>query len=210
MFNGPDRNHPIHNPGTPASITALLLVALMSACGDSASRDPQVATEEPHESLTESDYGDLDSVEIRLHTPWSRNKVSKDPNPDAEPARLTAVTTETFKNYDRVIFTFEDRVPGYRLGFVTEGGGGCEGSEAVGGGDAHLAVEFERASSNDNGVPLVEDRDRRTRYRALVGASQSCDDGDRVRWLLAARGETDYRILAMAGKPRLVVDLRHP
>lgn len=160
--------------------------------------------------MTESDYGDLDSTEIRLQAPWSRNRVSKAANPDAEPARLTAVSTETFPEYDRVVFTFEDRVPGYRLAFVAEGGGGCDGTEAVGGAPAHLAVEFERAVSNDGGVPLVEDRDRNFRFSTLVGATQSCDDGKKVRWLLATRGETDFRFLVMAGKPRLIIDLQHP
>ncbi len=209
MFNRPDRNHTIHI-ATLANIAAIALVAMAAACGDSRSRDFRGSTEDTQESLTESDYGDLDSTEIRLQAPWSRNRVSKAVTPDAEPARLTAVSTETLAEYDRVVFTFEDRVPGYRLAFVTDGGGGCAGTEAVGGAPAHLAVEFERAVSNDGGVPLVEDRDRKTRFPTLVGATQSCDDGGRVRWLLATRGETDYRFLVMAGKPRLILDLRHP
>ena len=93
---------------------------------------------------------------------------------------------------------------------MAEGGGGCDGTEAVGGAPAHLAVEFERAVSNDGGVPLVEDRDRNFRFSTLVGATQSCDDGKKVRWLLATRGETDFRFLVMAGKPRLIIDLQHP
>ena len=209
MFNRPDRIHTIRI-ATLANIAAIALVAMAAACGDSRSRDARASTEDPQESLTESDYGDLDSTEIRLLAPWSRNGVSKAPNQDAEPARLTAVSTERLAEYDRVVFTFEDRVPGYRLAFVTESGGGCDGTEAVGGAPAHLAVEFERAVSNDEGVPLVEDRDRKTRFPTLVGATQSCDDGNKVRWLLASRGETDYRFLVMAGKPRLILDLRHP
>ena len=209
MFKNPDRNRSTHIvPLT--NLAAMLLVPLAVACGDPGSRDAKVSTEDPREMSAELDFGGLDSTEIRLNSPWSRNRVSNDPNPDAEPVRLTAVTTEELAGYDRAVFTFEERVPGYRLAFVTEGGGGCDGTEAVGGAPAHLAVEFERALSNDGGVPLVEDRDRRTRFPALVGATQSCDDGNKVRWLLATRGETDYRFLVMAGKPRLVVDLRHP
>jgi len=183
---------------------------MTTACGDSRSRDSRASMENRQESLTESDYGDLDSTEIRLQAPWSRNRVSKAANPDAEPARLTAVSTETLEEYDRVVFTFEDRVPGYRLAFVTEGGGGCDGTETAGSAPAHLTVEFERAVSNDEGVPLVADRDRKTRFPTIVGATQSCDDGNKVRWLLATRGETDYRFLVMAGKPRLILDLQHP
>ena len=209
MFKNPDRNRSTHIV-TLANLAAILLVPLAIACGDSGSRDPNVSTEDPRDMLTELDFGGLDSSEIRLNSPWSLNRVSKDPNPDAEPARLTAVATEMLAGYDRVIFSFEDRIPGYRLAFVTEGGGGCDGTEAVGRAPAYLAVEFERAVSNDDGVPLVEDRDRTTGFPALVGATQSCDDGTRVRWLLATNAEMEYRFFVMAGKPRLVVDLRHP
>ena len=194
-----------------SSLFASLLVLLTAACGDDArDLDPYVSTENPRESLTELDYGDLDSAEIRLNLPWSRNKVSKDPKTDAEPAPLSAVTTETLDGYDRVVFTFGDRIPGYQLAYATEGGGGCDGAEPAGDAPAHLVVEFERARSNEGGAPLVEDRERTTDLPTLVGAKQACDEGNRVKWILAARGDVEYRIFEMLGNPRLVVDLRHP
>ena len=190
---------------------ASLLVLLAAACGDDArDLDPYVSTENPRETLTELDYGDLDSAEIRLNLPWSRNKVSKDANPDAEPATLSAVTTETFEGYDRVVFAFGGRIPGYQLAYATEGGGGCDGTEPAGDAPAHLVVEFERARSNEGGVPLVEDRERSTDLPTLIGAAQVCDEGNRVKWILAARGDVEYRIFEALGNPRLVVDLRHP
>ena len=209
MFNDTHRNRSTA-AATPASFAAVILVALASACGDAPSRDPHEATDDVREDAAAVDFGGLDSTEIRLHSPWSRNRVSKDPDPDRAPARLTAVTTEELPDYDRVVFAFEERVPGYRLKFVTEGGGGCDGTEAMGSAPVHLAVEFERAVSNDGGAPLVEDRDRKTRLPALAGATQSCDDGNKVRWLLAVRDETDYRFLELSGTPVLVVDLLHP
>lgn len=208
MFKKPDRNRstrivPLTN------LAAILIVPLTVACGDSGSREANRSTD-PRETSAERDLGGLDSTQIRLNSPWSRNRTSNEPDPDAEPVRLTAVTTEELTDYDRVIFTFEERVPGYRLAFVAGGGGGCDGTEPAGDAPAHLAVEFEPAVSNNGGIPLVEDRDRETRFPTLVGTTQSCDDGRKVRWLLAMRGETDYRFLVMVGKPRLVVDLRHP
>lgn len=189
---------------------ASLFVLLAAGCGDdSRDLDPYVSTENPRETLTELDYGNLDSSQIRLNLPWSRNKVSRDPDPDAEPATLTAVTTETFEGYDRVVFTFGDRIPGYLLTYVAEGGGGCDGTEPAGDAPVHLVVEFEKARSNEGGAPLVEDRDRTIESPTLVGAIQVCDEGDRVRWILGAGSEAEYRILEMLGSPRLVVDLRH-
>ena len=186
-------------------------MALVAGCGgDSRELDPYVSTENPRETLTELDYGDLDSAEIRLNLPWSRNKVSKDANPDADPAILSAVTTETVEGYDRVVFAFGDRIPGYELQYATEGGGGCDGTEPTGDAPANLVVEFDRARANDGGTPLTEDHERTLDFPTLVGAMQVCDEGDRVKWILSASAEVDYRILEMQGSPRLVVDLRHP
>lgn len=210
MFKNPDRNRSTRFGGVP-HLAAALLIQLAVACGDTGSRGQDVSTDNPRELLTESDFGGLDSTGIGLILPWSRNIVSKDPDPDAEPVPLTAVSTETHEKYDRVVFTFENRIPsGYRLAFVAEGGGGCDGTEPVDGGPAHFAVEFEGARSNDAGEPLVEDRNRKTRFPALLGATQVCDDGNKVRWLLATRAETELRIFEMVTKPRLVLDLRHP
>ena len=137
-----------------------MLVLVAAACGgDSRDPDPYVSTDNPRETLTELDYGKLDSSEIRLNLPWSRNKVSKDPNPDAPPTTLSAVTAETFDGYDRMVFTLGDRIPGYLLEYATEGGGGCDGSGPAGDAPAHLVVEFEKARSNEGGEPLVENRD---------------------------------------------------
>lgn len=192
-------------------LLASLLVLLTAACGgDSRDLDPYISTDNPREALTELDYGTLDSSEIRLNLPWSRNKVSKDPNPDAQPATLSAVTTETFAGYDRVVFTFGNRIPGYLLEYTTEGGGGCDGSGPAGDAPAHLVVEFEKARSNEGGEPLVEDRNRTMDSPTLVGATQACDEGDRVKWILGVTSDVEYRILEMLGTPRLVVDLRHP
>lgn len=193
-------------------LLATVLGLLAIACGGDEARDldPYVSTENPREALTELDYGNLDSSKVRLALPWSLNKVSKDPNPDATPAMLSEVSTESLDGYDRVIFTFTDRIPGYQLAFATEGGGGCDGAQPAGDAPAHLIVEFEKAQSNEGGVPLVEDRERAEDLPTLVGARQACDEGDRVKWILATRGESEYRILEMVGGPRLVMDLRHP
>ena len=199
----------------PYRNASLLLIpvlgALAVACGDeSRDHDPYVSTENPRETLTELDYGNLDSAKVRMNMPWSGNKVSKDPTPEAEPATMSAVATESLVGYDRVIFTFRDRLPGYSLAYAVEGGGGCDGAQPAGDAPAHLVVEFEKARSNEGGAPLVEDRERVEDWPTLVGARQACDENDRVKWILAARSEVEYRVLEMFDEARLVVDLRHP
>lgn len=172
--------------------------------------DPYVSTETPSESMREADYGDLDPEQVGLMLPWTRNRVSKDPTPADAPARLTDVATERLAGFDRVIFSFEPRLPGYRLSFATEGGGGCDGTGEGTDAPAHLVVELETAQASEDGRATVADRDRSLDYPALTAAAQACDEAGKVRWLLGAAAETDFRLMEVRGGPRLVVDLKHP
>ena len=172
--------------------------------------DPYISTENPSRALTEADYGELEPTEFGLNLPWGRNTVSRDPDPDDEPAQLTAVEIRRSRGFDRVIFSFTPKIPGYRLALATEAGGGCDGSEAGTDAPVHLTVEFQPARANQDGSPLVREREMTTDFPTLATATQTCDEGDKVRWLLGANGEVDYRIIEMLGEPRLVVDLQHP
>ena len=197
---------------------APLFVILAAACGgdragesDAPEPDPYISTESPRESLTETDFGEFDPADVGLNLTWTRNTVSKDPNPNAEPARLTAVTTEHSRGYDRVVFSFEGHIPGYRLGVTSEGGGGCDGMEAATDAPAHLTVELQGAQASQDGSPLIRDRNRATDYPALVNAVQTCDENETVRWVLGVTdARANYRIMETLDEPRLVVDLRHP
>ena len=199
------------------AITGLLAPAAMLlavACGGDAAEeapvpDPRISTDNPREQLTETDYGDLDPSQIGLNTPWGRNIVSKDADPDRQPATLTAVATGSAEGYDRVIFTFDSHIPGFRLALGTEAGGGCDGTGEAAGAPAHLAVELRGARANQGGSATVTETTRALDFPTLATAAQTCDEGDTVRWLLGTAGEVDYRIMETLGEPRLVVDLRH-
>lgn len=188
---------------------ALLLAA---ACGDRAEEaptpDPFISTDNPRDELTEADYGDLDPSQVGLNTPWGRNTVSKDASADREPATLTNVSTQSFDGYDRVIFAFESHIPGFRLALGTEAGGGCDGTGEAIEAPAHLAVELTGARANRDGSATVTDQSRTLDSPVLTAAMQTCDEGDRVRWVLGTAGEVEYRIMETLGEPRLVVDLR--
>ncbi|MDE2805687.1 MAG: hypothetical protein OXN18_11150 [Gemmatimonadota bacterium] len=189
-------------------------ILLATACGDRTEEaptpDPFISTDNPRDELTEVDYGDLDPSQVSLNTPWGRNIVSKDATPDRDPATLMDVSTQSSDGYDRVIFTFESHIPGFRLALGTEAGGGCDGTAAATEAPAHLAVEFAGARANRDGGAIVTDQSRTVDFPALAAAMQTCDEGDRVRWILGTTGEVEYRIMETLGEPRLVVDLRHP
>ena len=189
---------------------------MATACGGDAPEeappepDPFVSTESPRETMTEIDYGEFDPSQVALSMPWTRNTISRDPDPEDAPARLTDVSTSRSRGYDRVVFSFSSALPGYRLTQSADVGGGCDGTDPLSDAPGHVVVEFTRAVSNDGGSPLVSDRSRATGFPALADAVQACDQEDTVRWILGTSGVVDYRILEIMGEPRLVVDLRHP
>ncbi len=200
-----------------SSVSALALIVVATACvGDAAEEaeppepDPFVSTESPRESMTEADYGEFDRSQVGLSLPWTRNTITRDPDPEDAPSRLTDVGTARSRGYDRVVFSFSPALPGYRIAHSAEADGGCDGTEPVSGAPGHVVVEFTRALSNDGGSPLVGERNRTTGFPALVDAVQVCDEDDKVRWVLGTSGAVDYRIMEILGDPRLVVDLRHP
>ncbi len=160
--------------------------------------------------MTEADYGEFDRSQVALSMPWTRNTISRDPNPDDAPARLADVSTSRSRGYDRVVFSFSPSLPGYRLTQQAESGGGCDGTAPLSDAPGHVVVEFARAVSNDGGSPLVGDRNRSTGFPALADAVQACDQDGTVRWILGTTGAVDYRIMEIMGEPKLVVDLRHP
>lgn len=190
-------------------LVAPAAMLLATACGDRAEEaptpDPFISTDNPRDELTEADYGDLDPSQVGLNTPWGRNIVSKDA-PERDPAALTNVSTQSSDGYDRVIFTFDSHIPGFRLALGTEAGGGCDGTGEAIEAPAHLAVELTGARAS----ATVADPSRTLDFPALTAAMQTCDEGDRVRWVLGTTGEVEYRIMETLGEPRLVVDLRHP
>ena len=196
------------------AVLALGLVLLAGCGGDDAENaDPESGpVESPwevrRERLGEAEYGDLDPAEVGLHIPWARNIISHDPRPGESAARLTDVSTSRHEGFDRVTFTFEPRTPGYRLTLVEEGGGGCDGTEPGTESPIQLAVEFERAVSSDGGAPMVEDRDRTLDYPTLAKLAQTCDEGDKVRWLLGTNTDIEYRLLDATRGTQLVIDLR--
>lgn len=193
-------------------LVAPAAILLAAACGDRTEEapapDPFISTDNPRDELTDADYGDLDPSQIGLNTPWGRNTVSKDANPDREPATLTQVSTQGSDGYDRVIFAFDSHIPGFRLALGTEAGGGCDGTGEGTGTPAHLAVEFAGARANRDGSATVTDQSRTLDFPVLTAAVQTCDEDDGVRWVLGTAGEVEYRIMETLGEPRLVVDLR--
>ena len=189
------------------------MLSVLAACGgEQGAAGGNSADEAPREihreGMDEIDYGDLDPADVGLHVTWASNLISYDPRPDTETARLTDVTISSHEGFDRVTFSFEPRIPGYRLQFSEADGGGCDGTEAGTGAPTQLAVEFARATASADGTPLITEPDRAPDYPSLSRAVQTCDEGSTVRWLLGTSGDAEYRLMEAFAYTLLVVDLR--
>ncbi len=199
-------------PLAAAGLLAILLVTACAAPDEPAPEpDPLIRTDLPSTEMTAADYGELEPSEMRFNSPWSRNTISNDANPEAPLRSLVDVRAAQSRGFDRVVFQFEESLPGYRLTLSHEAGGGCDGSGPVHEAAAHLVVEFSGARAHDDAMmPLIGNSDMETGFPALAHATQSCDAEGTVRWILGMGTELEYRILEMRDAPRLVVDLRHP
>ena len=197
----------------PFRRTVWILVPLTTflACGDRTEQEPEpdpfVSVEPPPKTLTEFDYGELDPDEIGINLPWARNIVSRDVTPDMAVARVTGVSVEQSAGFDRVVFSVEPHMPGYRLTLVEEAAGGCGEPEADPVAGRHLVVELESAEADE---AVAAAGDGSLGFPALVSAVQTCNEGDHVRWLLGLSDDVEFRIMEAGGNVRLVVDVRHP
>lgn len=192
---------------------ALTAASLLLACGGgdqgNASADFEqdlfISTAVPSAGLTEFEYGGLDPEEIGLTSAWSRI-TSRDARADLGAARLTGVQTQQSDGFDRVVFSLEPHMSGYRLTVTNDAGSGCDGSGELAEATT-LVVEFDGAQADE---ATIQAEDAELGYPALTSATQTCNEDDTVRWLFGLADEVEHRIIEMRGELRLVVDIRHP
>lgn len=129
---------------------------------------------------------------------------------------LAGVTAEAAGDHERVTFTFEGPLPGYRVEYtqrpLVEDG---SGDEVAVDGDAVLSVHFEPAS----GADLSGDQLRMTytgprRIRADLAVVREVvrvtDFEANLDWAIGLVGEVPFRVQTLRGPPRVVVDFQAP
>lgn len=143
--------------------------------------------------------------------------------PTALPASAPAGTTRGYlkdvrvaaqAGFDRVVFEFEDTLPGYEVATtrspVTEDGSGDEVRVQ---GDALLQVRFENAAAaRIEGERVIEVYTGPDRVRAgdTAVVTEAVDVGDFegvVTWVIGLRRLSEVRVSTLASPHRLVVDV---
>jgi hypothetical protein len=130
---------------------------------------------------------------------------------DAAPAAvLRDVRTGTHDGFERVVFTFDARVPGYHVEYVDKPVYHCASGEPLWlAGDAWLSVRFRIAAAHtEEGEATVAERDRRLAGPLLRQLTLTCDFEGDVTWVLGLAEPNPYRLAELSDPPRLVVDVQ--
>ncbi|MEO8180705.1 MAG: DUF4339 domain-containing protein [Deltaproteobacteria bacterium] len=128
-----------------------------------------------------------------------------------EPALLQALRISKNDGFDRVVFEFRERMPGYRLEYLDRPVRDC-GSGAVRriDGQGRLEVRFSPASAHtEGGEPTVRARELRPALSTIREIERTCDFEGVVTWVVGTASAQRYRAFELSGPPRLVVDIDH-
>lgn len=126
-------------------------------------------------------------------------------------AILRIVRTARHDGYDRVVFEFDSRVPGWRIDYVDSPQYECGSGEAVRlAGDAWLHVAFEPANAHtDEGRPTAQRRLVDPAGANLRELRRICDFEAHVDYVIGVGSPNPYRAFMLGQPARLVVDIRN-
>lgn len=134
--------------------------------------------------------------------------------PAGDMAHLAAVRLAGQDRFDRLVFEFADRVPGYTIGYqpppAREDASGFDiplpGATTV----LHLSLTPATAAGWGGGPPTYSGPRTLTADTASVTELKSAGDFEAVlTWVAGVRTQEPFRVQVLDGPPRLVVDIAH-
>ena len=149
----------------------------------------------------------VDNLQGAARTPVST------PRGDAT-ALLTAVRVARQDTFDRVVFEFENAVPGYQVEYVPRPiREDASGRTVTVAGNAVLQVRMEPGATADlSGGDVRRTYTGPNRVRgdttAVTEAVKTGDFEAVLTWVIGVRDTTDFRVTTLSNPARLVVDLR--
>ena len=188
-------------------VIAGVLVWLLAACGggggkkttaETAATSAPTTSSPAASSTTVAPAGSTTPVSIAVTHPT---------------AHLVAVRAARQTGSDRVVFEFEEQVPGYRVAYATSPVMNTAGKEVTVAGTAKLVVRMEQAGGVDlSGANPQTTYDGPSRITpqgtAQVQELARVEDFEAVlSWVLGVRTTTPFRVTTLASPPRLVIDV---
>jgi len=183
------------------SLVVLLLVPLVAACPRDDS--PTVSTGDDTTTSSSTSTTAFEATALPASAPAGTTR-----------GYLKDVRVAAQAGFDRVVFEFEDALPGYEVATtqppLTEDGSGDEVRVQ---GDALLQVRFENSATarieGERVVPVYTGADR-VRGGGSRVVTEVVDVGDFegvVTWVIGLRTASDVRVSTLASPHRLVVDV---
>lgn len=128
-----------------------------------------------------------------------------------EPAVLQALRVTKNNGFDRLVFEFRERVPGYRIEYVDKAVRDCDSGQARRvEGAGRLELQFFPAQARDElGQPTFRPRELRPGLSIVREIERACDRNGVLTWVVGAASANRYRAYEMSAPPRLVVQIEH-
>ena len=141
---------------------------------------------------------------------WTAGIIDR-PRSNQPAAKLAAVRTGTHEGFDRVVFEFDERVPGYHIEYIDQPVRKCgSGKVTPLAGDGWLEVRMYPAKAHtEQGQPTVSNRERMPKLPVLWELELTCDFEAVVTWVFGVESPNRYQVRELSSPPRLVIDLRH-
>jgi len=141
---------------------------------------------------------------------WTAGIIDR-PRTDQPVARLVDVRTGLHEGFDRVVFEFDERVPGYHVEYIDQPVRKCGSGKATPlAGDGWLEVRMYPANAHaEEGKPTVANRERMPGLPVLSELELTCDFEAVVTWVFGVESPNRYQVRELSSPPRLVIDLRH-
>ena len=193
-------------------VATSVLLAVAGCGGSHKSSSPQGGYSLSSPTPTTTAAGGIDPLEGATTTPVVA------PSPGSETALLERIAVGRHEGYDRVVFQFQNGLPGYRVEYVQpplkEDGSGNPVSVK---GNAVLVVRMEPASGFDlntgEGVMIYKGAKRIDGAGAGASVVQELvrtgDFEAVLSWAIGLADKVDFRVRTATSPSRLIVDLRN-
>ena len=129
-------------------------------------------------------------------------------------ALLVDVRTARHEGFDRIVFEFEEGLPGYRIEYVEPPiAGGPSGLPVEVEGSAFLRVTFRNAAGHDHSTGELTyggSSEIAAGLPSLVELELAEDIEGVLAWALGLAEEVDFRVSTLETPFRVVIDVAHP
>jgi hypothetical protein len=190
---------PANSAAMPAASTAQALVLAPVLTAESA---PKLA---PQPSIVQPELSAQSVPPVGARP--GRVRVTR----SGEPALLNALRVTKNASFDRLVFEFRERVPGYRIEYVDRPTRDCESGQLRRvEGSGRLELQFFPAQAHaEGGEPVFRGRELKPALSVVRELERTCDRNGVVTWVVGTKAVNHYRAYELTAPPRLVVQIDH-